>query len=196
MLFSIERSLFGEGLARIGDQFYQLTWRNGLAFVYRYDTAGQRLSRTATYRHEGEGWGLTDFDNELVLSDGSDKLSFLDPKTFTVLRQVPVRLGGHPVRYLNELESVDQLILANIYGDSSVVAIDPANGCVTTVIDASRLFAAMKEKFESLPDPICAGPCSPWDFVLNGIAYDPQAGELYITGKNWPLIFVYRGLIG
>lgn len=195
-LVSLDRDLFGEGLARVGERFYQLTWRAGLAFVYEADATGKGLTRVARFEHEGEGWGLTDLDGELVLSDGSDHLSFIDPQTFAVTRKVQARLGSRPVPNLNELEAVGTVVLANVYGESSIVAIDPASGCVTAVIDASDLVTDMAAELKALSDPICTGLCSDWDFVLNGIAYDEDARELYITGKNWPAIFVYRDLLG
>lgn len=195
-LVSLDRNLFGEGLARLGERFYQLTWRAGLAFVYEPDADGNGLTRVTRFERDGEGWGLTDLDGELVLSDGSDYLSFIDPQTFAVTRTVQARLGSRPVPYLNELEAVGNVVLANVYGQSSIIAIDPANGCVTAVIDASGLVADMAAELEALSDPICTGSCNDWDFVLNGIAYDANRRELYITGKNWPAIFVYRDLLG
>jgi glutaminyl-peptide cyclotransferase len=193
-LFVLDRDHFGEGLAKVGERFYQLTWQNRLAFAYTYDRNRQRLARVATFRHDGEGWGLTTLADELVLSDGSDELSFLDPATFAIKRTVPVRIGHLPLRNLNELESAGGVVLANIYGDSSIVGIEPASGCVGTVIDASRLVADVAPDLEKLSNPVCSSSCSKLDFVLNGIAYDPGQNELYVTGKNWPLIFVYRGL--
>jgi glutaminyl-peptide cyclotransferase len=195
-LFALDPVLFGEGLAKLNNRFYQLTWRSGVAFAYEYDSAEQRLDRTQTFRRDGEGWGLTVLADELVLSDGSDRLSFIDPETFTTTRQLPVRLGQKPVFNLNELELVGRAILANVYGDSVIVAIDPASGCVTGAINAKRLVDEMATELASLSDPICTAHCSAWDFVLNGIAYDAKKDELYVTGKNWPLIFVYRGLMG
>ncbi len=194
-LFTLDRNLFGEGLAKLGKRFYQLTWRSGLAFAYEIDGSGTNLSRTQTFRRAGEGWGLTVHEDELVLSDGSDRLSFVDPDTFEPTREVAVRLGEQPLPKLNELELIGGTVFANVYGDSSIVGVDPESGCVTAVIDTRPLVAEMAREFENLSNPICSGPCSAWDFVVNGIAYDPQKDELYITGKNWPRMFVYRGLI-
>jgi glutamine cyclotransferase len=195
-LFALDGRLFGEGLARIDDRFYQVTWKDGLAFVYNFDSKNGHLNRTGTFRRDGEGWGLTDFEGELVLSDGSDRLSFIDPATFATRRVVRVQLGNRSLASLNELESVGGAILANIYGDSSIVSIQPSNGCVDLVIDASALVADEGPELGALPTPTCVGRCSRWDFVLNGIAYDAAKDELYLTGKNWPAVFVYRGLFG
>jgi glutamine cyclotransferase len=193
-LFALDRSLFGEGLARIGDQFYQLTWKDGLAFAYEYDDEKRSFRRSRTFRRNGQGWGLTDLAGALVLSDGTERLSFVDPATFAVKRVIQVRLGSRAVTHLNELESVGEAILANIYGDGRIVSIDPSTGCIDAVIDATPLVAGMVSELEALAEPICSGPCSGWDFVLNGIAYDADKSELYLTGKNWPAIFVYRDL--
>lgn len=192
-LFVLDRRLFGEGLARIGNRFYQLTWKDGLAFAYEYDE-NRTLKRSRTFRRDGQGWGLTDLAGTLVLSDGSERLSFVDPATFAVRRVIEVRVGSRSVTHLNELESVGESILANIYGDDRIVSIDPSTGCVNAIIDASPLVAEMVSDLDALSEPICSGPCSGWDFVLNGIAYDSGKNELYLTGKNWPAIFVYRDL--
>ena len=192
----LDKSLFGEGLAKLGDRFYQLTWRAGLAFAYSYDSERARLTRVSTYQRDGEGWGLTSFGDELVLSDGSHQLSFIEPKTFAVNRIVSVQRGGQQIANLNELEFARGEILANIYGDNTIVGIDPQDGCVGTIIDASGLMSDIAVDLAEVRQPICGNPCSKWDFVLNGIAYDAIKNELYITGKNWPVIFVYRDLFG
>jgi glutaminyl-peptide cyclotransferase len=190
-LTRLDDSLFGEGIAKAGDRFYQLTWQGGAAFAYALDPKTNRLDRVSTFHHDGEGWGLTASDDELILSDGSDTLSFVAPETFTVIRTVPVRLGAEPVRSLNELEFVEGEVLANIYGDSRIVGIAPKTGCVRTIIDASRLLSDIDADLKGVQNPVCGRPCSPWDFVLNGLAYDAESDELYLTGKNWPKIFVY-----
>ena len=192
----LDKNLFGEGLSKLGDRFYQLTWRAGLAFAYSYDSERARLTRVSTYQRDGEGWGLTSFGDELVLSDGSHRLSFIEPKTFAVNRIVSVQHAGQQIENLNELEFARGEILANIYGDNNIVGIDPQGGCVSTIIDASGLISDMAADLAGVREPICGNPCSKLDFVLNGIAYDAIENELYITGKNWPLIFVYRNLFG
>lgn len=195
-LARLDDHLFGEGLARIDDRLYQLTWRAGLAFAYAFDPDDRALVRISTFSHDGEGWGLTNLGGELVLSDGSDVLSFIDPATFEGARALPVRLGAEPIRQLNELEIVDGEILANIYGQPVVVGIDPRTGCVTTVIDATDLVNDVGSDLRAVAEPICSATCSPLDFVLNGIAYNPGRGELYLTGKNWPHVFVFRDILG
>lgn len=162
---------FGEGLARVGERLVQLTWREGKAFVYR----ASDLARTGEIAYVGEGWGLCTDGGQLVMSDGSDQLTFRDPETLAVRRVVRVALDGQPVQNLNELECVGNDVYANVYGTDSLVRIDKATGRVTALIDASGLLQEKeREKAE----------------VLNGIAYDPGKGTFLLTGKLWPRLFV------
>lgn len=192
-LARLDDRLFGEGLARLGDRLFQLTWRSGKGFVYDVPTPlPGNLAAPQFFEYDGEGWGLTTIDGRLVLSDGTDTLRIIDPHDFSVDATIEVILGDRPVDQLNELEMVGGLILANLYGDALIVAINPANGCVAAVVDARPLVADMQEELRRIEDPICGGACNPLDFVLNGIAYDPVAAELFLTGKNWPLILVFK----
>lgn len=160
---------FGEGLARIGDRLYQLTWKSGTGFIYDADT----LRPTGQFHYHGQGWGLTRCGEQLVMSDGSDTLRVVDPTSFDVQRRIRVLDRGHPVTHLNELEAIDGLIWANVWLTDSIVRIDPANGHVVDRIDASALADAMPDSAD----------------VLNGIAYDADRERVYITGKYWPTLF-------
>jgi glutamine cyclotransferase len=162
---------FAEGLALVGDRLVQLTWQEGTAFVYRASDFGK--IRELSY--QGEGWGLCHDGKRLVMSDGSDRLTFRDPETFNPLGSVQVKLGGAPVDQLNELECVDGAVYANVYMTQDILRIDPATGDVTAVIDASGLLA---------PADYQAGA-----EVLNGIAWMPETKTFLITGKRWPLMF-------
>ena len=164
---------FGEGLALAQGKLIQLTWTSGVAFVWdpeTFEPAGQ-------FSYQGEGWGLTFDGSWLIMSDGSNVLTFRDPATFAVWRHLPVTLEGRPVRNLNELEYVKGQVYANVWQSTQIVRIDPSSGRVTAVIDAS-----------SLPYK----PRVPGSDVLNGIAYDPQKGTFLLTGKLWPRIFEVR----
>lgn len=160
---------FGEGLARIGDRLYQLTWKSGTGFVYDADT----LRPVGRFHYKGQGWGLTRCGEQLVMSNGSDTLLFVDPSDFSVQRRLPVTQQGQPVTYLNELETINGLIWANVWLTDEIVRINPANGHVVDRINASALA-------ESMPDTAD---------VLNGIAYDADRDRVYITGKYWPTLF-------
>lgn len=163
--------VFGEGIAQWGDRLIGLTWQNQTAFVLDLKTF--KLWRKFNYR--GEGWGLTHNDKELVLSDGTPELRFLDPLSFKELRRVKVTAGGQPVAQLNELEWVEGEILANVWQTDRIARIDPKTGRVTGWIDLAGL----------LPDNQRPHP----DAVLNGIAYDAKKKRLFVTGKLWPKLF-------
>jgi glutamine cyclotransferase len=162
---------FAEGLALVGDRLIQLTWQEGTAFVYRASDFG----KIREFSYQGEGWGLCHDGKRLVMSDGSDRLTFRDPETFNSLGGVQVKLGGAPVDKLNELECVDGAVYANVYMTQDILRIDPATGEVTAVIDASGLLD---------PADYQAGA-----EVLNGIAWMPETKTFLITGKRWPLMF-------
>lgn len=191
-LHSLDDQLFGEGLTKLGNRFYQVTWQSGRGFVYGYDRKTLTLVPMLTFRYDGQGWGLANFADDLVLSNGSDTLSFIEPTSFAVKREVKVRLGSKSIANLNELETLGEEILANIYGEDLIVGINPRSGCVRSLFDASKLVSEFAPELAALTDPVCIGNCSSWDFVMNGIAYDAENDELYLTGKNWPKIFVFR----
>lgn len=165
---------FGEGIAPWQGQVISLTWQNGTAF--RWDR--KSLKRKGSFKYSGEGWGLTSNGSELVLSDGTEELRFLDPRTFKVKRKVTVTVQGEPLKLLNELEWVDGKVLANVWMTNFAVRIDPASGKVVGVIDLSRLRSE-------------AGAMGS-NQVANGIAYDARTGKLYMTGKEWPALFEVR----
>lgn len=167
----LPRRYFAEGLARVGDQLVQITWQEGVALVYRLSD----LEKVGELRYPGEGWGLCHDGARLVMSNGSDRLAFRNPETFTLLHEVRVRMGGAPVDRLNELECVDGAVYANVYQTEDIVRIDPATGEVTAVIDASGLLGA--------------GDYQAGAEVLNGIAWMPETKRFLITGKRWPLMF-------
>jgi glutaminyl-peptide cyclotransferase len=162
---------FGEGLTLWQDRLIQLTWKNGIAFVY--DKESFVLKGTFTYGHEG--WGLAHDGSSLIMSDGSATLRFLQPESFKEIRSVEVTDRGVPVRNLNELEYVRGEILANVWGTEGIAKISPATGEVVAWVDLSLLRAAL-------------GPVRQCD-VLNGIAYDVVQNRLFVTGKLWPKLF-------
>jgi len=170
--FDIDRPYFAEGIAPWQGRIVGLTWKHGKAFVWdeaSFAPLGERA-------YEGEGWGLTGDGAHLILSDGSDRLRFLDPETFKVVHEVSVTLRGAPVDMLNELEYIDGQIYANVWQSDYIVRIDPDSGHVTGVIDLKGLMAY---------GPAITQPID----VLNGIAFDPVGKRLLVTGKYWPAVF-------
>jgi glutamine cyclotransferase len=166
-------SYFGEVLALAGDRLIQLTWQNRVGFVYERAT----FKQLGQFSFETEGWGLCFDGRRLVLSDGSDRLSFRDPETFAPLGEQRVTLDGRPLRRLNELECVGDAIYANVWTTDTIVRIDPRSGAVTAVIDASGLLTPAERHRAD---------------ILNGITVDPARGTFLITGKLWPKLFEVR----
>ncbi|HEY9422031.1 MAG TPA: glutaminyl-peptide cyclotransferase [Thermoanaerobaculia bacterium] len=167
---AVPREYFAEGLALADGRLIQLTWQERKAIVYN----AADFQPVAEFRYDGEGWGLCSDGKRLVMSDGSDRLTFRDPKTFAVLGTVPVTLSGRPINLINELECVDGVVYANVWQTSDILRIDPKDGRVTAVIDASGLLS---------PDELQNAD------VLNGIAWDPARKTFLITGKLWPKMF-------
>lgn len=166
---NLASNLFGEGLAAINDEFYQLTWTSGQGFVYN-----QEMERVRTFNYQVEGWGLTTLGNELVLTDETEKIYFIEPQSFTIQRELEVFDDNGKIDAINELEAIDGLIYANVYQEDYLVVIDPETGEVLQKIDCSGMLA--DEEAEKAD-------------VLNGIAYDAETGKIYLTGKWWPKLF-------
>ncbi|PKP92885.1 MAG: glutamine cyclotransferase [Alphaproteobacteria bacterium HGW-Alphaproteobacteria-16] len=162
---------FGEGSTSWGDMIVSLTWRHGKGF--RWDRETFRLLGEFTY--PGEGWGLTQDGESLILSDGTAQLRFLDPETMAERRRITVTWQGRPIRQLNELEYVRGEVLANVWHTNLIARIDPKSGVIRGFIDLSAITAQLK-----LSDP---------ESVLNGIAWDAKTQRLYVTGKRWPKLF-------
>jgi glutamine cyclotransferase len=167
----VSSQYFAEGLTNWSNTLIQLTWQNHIALVY--DRATFRFLRTLPYT--GEGWGLTQDGKNLILSDGTANLRFLDPESFHQVRQVTVTDHGKPVTQINELEYIHGQVYANIWHTDRIACISPATGKVLGWIDLSGLLPATQRT-----DP---------EAVLNGIAYDAQHDRLFVTGKLWPKLF-------
>ena len=163
---------FGEGLTEWGDTLVGLTWQTQTGFVFDLKT----FELKSQFAYPGEGWGLTHNGKELIMSDGTSTLRFLDPKTFLEVRRVKVTADGIAVDQLNELEVVEGDIYANIWHTNTVARIDQTTGKITGWIDFSKLY----------PD---AGKGLNGENVMNGIAYDAEKKRLFVTGKLWPKIY-------
>ena len=168
--------LFGEGLTVTGDHVVQLTWRSGMAIVYDRRT----LSEIGRHSYEGEGWGVCLMGDELIMSNGSDRLARRDRVTFELLETVVVTAEGYGGRldYLNELECVDGLVIANVWQTERLLVIDPYSGRVRAVIDAGTLLDRARQSGRRID-------------VLNGVAAVGD-GTLLMTGKLWPTLYQVR----
>ena len=163
---------FGEGITVFNGKIYQLTWKNKIGFIYNAETLVQE--KTFNYFADIEGWGLTHNDKHLIMSDGTNKIHFLDPETQKLVRSINVYSDTNAIPELNELEWIDGKIWANIYQKNAVVIINPENGAVEAVINFSELDAKIENKNKD---------------VLNGIAYNPATKTVFITGKDWDKMF-------
>jgi glutamine cyclotransferase len=173
--YDLPAEYFGEGLTDWGSNLIQLTWRAHRGFVY--DRFSFSLLRT--FQYEGEGWGLTHDGMQLIMSDGTAYLRFLDPESFRETRRVHVTdETGRAVEDLNELEYIQGEIYANIWQTDKIVRISPQTGKILGWIDLSGII----DKHE----------LGSSGAVLNGIAYDSNADRLFVTGKLWPKLFEIR----
>ncbi len=168
-LKKLNKKYFGEGSVILDGVLYVLTWTNKVAF--KYDAAS--LSYLSTVSYPREGWGITTDGRQLIASDGSATLYFLD-KDLRVQRKQQVTLNGRPLRNLNELEWIDGKVWANVYTTDSIVIINPKDGKVEALVDCTGLLPQELRSWET--------------DVLNGIAVDAQ-GHIYLTGKNWPRLY-------
>jgi glutamine cyclotransferase len=162
---------FAEGITLLGNEIFQLTYQSCIGFVYQKDDF--QLKRT--FNFPSQGWGLTNDGNQLIMSNGSAILLFVDPKTMEKKGSVIVSDQVGPVWNLNELEYIDGEVYANVWKTALIARISPDTGAVTGWLNMSGIN----------PDPaVLKDP-----FVLNGIAYDEKTGHIFITGKCWPKVY-------
>jgi len=169
----IDKSIyFGEGISILNNKIYQLTYKNQTAFVY--DAKTYKPLGKYSYQNR-EGWGLTNDGKNLIMSDGSNYLTYFD-QNFNVTKTLDVSENGYAVDYLNELEYINGFIYANIYQSHEIVKIDPSTGNVVGKLDLTSLFQTSKTKdINSLE--------------TNGIAYDSISDKILVTGKMWPSMY-------
>jgi len=168
----VDKKYFGEGIAPWGDHIISLTWTGGAGFVWSEKDFKVRRG----FSYTGEGWGLTGNDQNLIMSDGTSALRFLDPLTLKTVRTLPVTLNGRPIDQINELEWVDGEIYANVWRTRDIIRIDPQTGKVTGIIQLNALPETQDESLDI-------------DAVANGIAYDTRTKRLFVTGKMWPNLY-------
>lgn len=164
---------FGEGIVFLNNKLYQLTYKNKTGFIYDAKTF-KRLD-SFTYNNT-EGWGMTTDGKEIIMSDGTDALTFINPANMQPSRVLHVTENGAAVSYLNELEYINGFIYANLWTTNFIVKINPENGNIISKLDLSSLVNEARAK-------------NPYAEVLNGIAYDSVAKKIYVTGKLWPNIY-------
>ena len=170
---------FGEGIIDWGNLIYEWTWESHICFVYTI--ADFHLVKVLHY--EGEGWGMTHTNDEIVTSNGTAELTFRDPQTFQPTHTIVVHDGEEAIELVNELEYVKGEILANVWKSDRIAKISPQDGHVTAWVDLTGL----KEKASVLVEK-----GKDQDYVLNGIAYDAGHDRLYVTGKQWGAVFEIR----
>jgi glutamine cyclotransferase len=168
----LSNDYFGEGIVKVNDQIIQLTWQQCTAFVYDFKTFDFKKSFT----YQSEGWGITFNGTYLIVSDGTHKLAFYDPQSFTLIYSIEVMDWNGKVENLNELEFVDGIIYANIYQTNDIVSIDPISG---DVIERYNFDSIVDEESKKNPKAL----------QLNGIAYNPKTKNFYITGKYWSTLY-------
>jgi glutaminyl-peptide cyclotransferase len=165
---------FAEGLTLLNNKLYVLTWQEGTAFVYN----ANNFSLLKNLNYKGEGWGLTNDGKHLIRSDGSNTLFFHNADNFNVEKAISVKYQQEAILNLNELEYAEGFIWANMWHDNRIVKINPTTGEVVGVIDFSAIAKNVKVKDA--------------ESVLNGIAYDADKKAFWITGKQWPKMFLVK----
>jgi glutamine cyclotransferase len=171
----LDDKFFGEGIAILNNKVYQLTWQNHVGFVYDLKT----FAKLREFEYPTEGWGLTTDGRNLIMSDGTEKLIYLDTATLKPVRTVRVKDQFGFVTQLNELEYMEGFILANQWETNRILKIDPETGDVVGHLDLTPLVQ------EAHLD-------NPKADVLNGIAYHPSTKLVIVTGKLWPSTYVLQ----
>ena len=175
----LPRDIFGEGITIYEDRIIQLTWFSQIGFVY--DKKSFRHLDTFRYPVPIEGWGITTNGKHLIISDGSNRLYFLDPESFEVKNRLDVHDQLGPVLKINELEYVKGAIYANVWQSHEIIKINMDSGKVMGVIDLGKI---VPKQFKGHND-----------YVLNGIAYDSEKKRFFVTGKMWPFVFELELLV-
>tara|TARA_R110002126_G_scaffold78829_2_gene196086 strand:+ start:4337 stop:5476 length:1140 start_codon:yes stop_codon:yes gene_type:complete len=173
----LDKQYFGEGMTILNDKIYWLTWEAKKGFVYNLETF--ELEKEFDYNNSKEGWGLTNNGTELIKSDGTNKIWFLDPETLKEKHAIQVYSNDRAVNNINELELIDGKLYSNKYQKNTIVIIDIKTGAVVGLADLRPLEKEMAKTQKLVAQ----------DEVLNGIAYDKTNDRLFVTGKNWGKLF-------
>ena len=167
------KKVFGEGINIFKNKIYQLTWQSHIVYVYELNNIDKPVK---TFNWPNEGWGITNNGSELIISDGSANLYFVNPADFKVKNTIAVVDNSGPIDNINELEFIDGFVYANVYQTDDILKIDPESGHVVGKMTFTNLLQ---------PSDYIAGRTD----VLNGIAYDSASKTMLITGKRWPKLF-------
>jgi glutamine cyclotransferase len=170
----LENAFFGEGITIMDDKIYHLTWQSKIGFVY--DLRSFKKTGSFQYGESKEGWGLCNDGKNLFKSDGTEKIWLLNPETLVEEEFIQTVTNKSIFNMANELEYVDGKIYANVWQKESMMIIDARSGAIEGVIN----FGGLKSKTRS-PDNT--------DAVLNGVAYHPDRGTFFVTGKYWDKMF-------
>ncbi|HEY6171169.1 MAG TPA: glutaminyl-peptide cyclotransferase [Candidatus Kapabacteria bacterium] len=162
---------FGEGITVLNGKIYQLTYTSGIGFVYDLNT----FDKIDSFRYQGDGWGLTNDGTHLIMSNGTDKIMFLDPNNEQIISTITVKEGVYSIHQINELEYINGEIYANVWQTDRIIRIDPKTGAVNSSINLQGILPASERSMHT--------------DVLNGIAYDAKNDRLFVTGKYWPKVF-------
>ncbi|MFW5988103.1 MAG: glutaminyl-peptide cyclotransferase, partial [bacterium] len=168
----LNKEYFGEGITILDKKVYQLSWKENTAFVYDLD-----FNLINTFSYEGEGWGLTNNNQHLLMSNGSHYISFRSADTFKIIKKIEVKINKQKVKNLNELEYHNGYIYANIWQEDYIIKINADTGQVEAYLDLTGI---LKTDYDGEID------------VLNGIAYNPENKSFLVTGKLWPKIYEIR----
>lgn len=168
----VPNTFFGEGITILNDKIYQLTYKSRVGFVYDLETF-EKIGEFDYPSKIREGWGITTDGSDLIVSDGTSNLYYLDPISFDIKKTLIVQSANAVKSNLNELEYVDGCIYSNIWQSNKILKIEASSGLVETVYDLTSIYLLDKNK-------------NPKIDVLNGIAYDQATNRLIVTGKYWP----------
>lgn len=171
----LDSRYFGEGIDIINNKVYQLTWQDHTGFVYNL----KDFKKIKEWTYKSEGWGLTNDGTNIIMSDGTNQLHFLDTASLEIKKSISVTDEQGPVKNLNELEYVDGYVYANVWQTNLIVKIDPASGKVVGRLDLTQLYKDARN-------------ANPQMDVLNGIAWHPETQSLLVTGKQWPHIYILK----
>lgn len=173
----LEKEYFGEGMTILNDKIHWLTWESKKGFVYELKSF--KKEKEFTYKNSKEGWGFTNNGKELIKSDGTNKIWFLDAETLQEKRAIQVYTNKYAVDNLNELELIGDKLYANKYQQNAIVIININTGIIEGIANLKGLKKEMEKTQKLVPQ----------DEVLNGIAYDAENDRLFVTGKNWGKLF-------